>query len=337
MRLHARGEEYRLSTMKDVARAAGVSIATVSRVLTGTAAVTDSTQKKVLAAMEELQYRTASPTRSVSRKENQLTAVCMENLTSPYYVDLLRGVEDVLSINDLSPLLFNLDNDERAFPELIQTLLSFRVTGVLFIGCGDILSRVDLGQFPGLPAVVLTETAPAVPLPFPVVACDAVSSGTLAADVLLPRDRRVLYIPSATCTAPEQDPVLLSFRQTVEERGGEVVCLPAELRQLREHFGELLRGDCPKAAFVRDNETAVELLHLLHRAGLQVPEDMSVLCLQNTGLARVTDPALSVLAPTGYQVGMVGARCLTDYMERGDALEPVLSVAPKLVKRGSVQ
>ena len=89
----------RLSTMKDVARVAGVSIATVSRVLAGTAAVTDSTQKKVLAAMEELQYRTAAPVRPVIRKESQLTAVCMENLTSPYYIDLLRGVEDVLFVS----------------------------------------------------------------------------------------------------------------------------------------------------------------------------------------------------------------------------------------------
>ena len=123
----------RLSTMKDVARVAGVSIATVSRVLAGTAAVTDSTQKKVLAAMEELQYRTAAPVRPVIRKESQLTAVCMENLTSPYYIDLLRGVEDVLSISNCSPLLFNLDNDDRAFAELTQALLSFRVASVLFI------------------------------------------------------------------------------------------------------------------------------------------------------------------------------------------------------------
>ena len=147
----------RLSTMKDVARVAGVSIATVSRVLAGTAAVTDSTQKKVLAAMEELQYRTAAPVRPVIRKESQLTAVCMENLTSPYYIDLLRGVEDVLSISNCSPLLFNLDNDDRAFAELTQALLSFRVASVLFIGCGDILSRADLEQFPELPAVILAE------------------------------------------------------------------------------------------------------------------------------------------------------------------------------------
>ena len=91
--------------------------------------------------MEELQYRTAAPVRPVIRKESQLTAVCMENLTSPYYIDLLRGVEDVLSISNCSPLLFNLDNDDRAFAELTQALLSFRVASVLFIGCGDILSR----------------------------------------------------------------------------------------------------------------------------------------------------------------------------------------------------
>ena len=134
-----------MSTMKDVARVAGVSIATVSRVLAGTAAVTDSTQKKVLAAMEELQYRTAAPVRPVIRKESQLTAVCMENLTSPYYIDLLRGVEDVLSISNCSPLLFNLDNDDRAFAELTQALLSFRVASVLFIGC---LSRSWLATLP---------------------------------------------------------------------------------------------------------------------------------------------------------------------------------------------
>ena len=170
-----------MSTMKDVARVAGVSIATVSRVLAGTAAVTDSTQKKVLAAMEELQYRTAAPVRPVIRKESQLTAVCMGNLTSPYYIDLLRGVEDVLSISNCSPLLFNLDNDDRAFPDLVQTLLSFRVTSVLFIGCGDIISRADMEQFPEMPAVILEENTPPASMPFPVVACDAAASGALAA------------------------------------------------------------------------------------------------------------------------------------------------------------
>ena len=315
-----------MSTMKDVARVAGVSIATVSRVLAGTAAVTDSTQKKVLAAMEELQYRTAAPVRPVIRKESQLTAVCMENLTSPYYIDLLRGVEDVLSISNCSPLLFNLDNDDRAFAELTQALLSFRVASVLFIGCGDILSRADLEQFPELPAVILAENTPSVPMPFPVVACDAAASGALAAETLPTAGGTVLYIPSVGCTAPEEDPVFQEFERAVAAQNGMTVRLSAEIRQLREQLPGLLRGtECPRAAFVQDNETAV------------VPEDIEILCQQNTKLAKLADPALSVLAPTGYQVGMVGAKCLMDHLDRGDTLAPLQLVAPKLVKRGSIK
>ena len=70
---------------------------------------------------------------------------------------------------------------------------------------------------------------------------------------------------------------------------------------------------------------------------LRVPEDIEILCQQNTKLAKLADPALSVLAPTGYQVGMVGAKCLMDHLDRGDTLAPLQLVAPKLVKRGSIK
>ena len=108
--------------------------------------------------------------------------------------------------------------------------------------------------------------------------------------------------------------------------------------ELREQLPGLLRGtECPRAAFVQDNETAVELLHLLRREELRVPEDIEILCQQNTKLAKLADPALSVLAPAGYQVGMVGAKCLMDHLDRGDTLAPLQLVAPNLVKRGSIK
>ena len=55
---------------------------------------------------------------------------------------------------------------------------------------------------------------------------------------------------------------------------------------------------------MQDNETAVELLHLLRREELRVPADIEILCQQNTKLAKLADQTLSVLAPTGYQVGI---------------------------------
>jgi len=140
------------------------------------------------------------------------------------------------------------------------------------------------------------------------------------------------------CTAPEEDPVFQEFERAVAAQNGMTVRLSAEIRQLREQLPGLLRGtECPRAAFVQDNETAVELLHLLRREELRVPEDIEILCQQNTKLAKLADPALSVLAPTGYQVGMVGAKCLMDHLDRGDTLAPLQLVAPKLVKRGSIK
>lgn len=136
----------------------------------------------------------------------------------------------------LLPLLFNLDNDDRAFAELIQALLSFRVASVLFIGCGDILSRADLEQFPELPAVILAENTPSVPMPFPVVACDAAASGALAAETLPTAGGTVLYIPSVGCTAPEEDPVFQEFERAVAAQNGMTVRLSAEIRQLREQL-----------------------------------------------------------------------------------------------------
>lgn len=177
-----------------------------------------------------------------------------------------------------------------------------------------------------------------MPMPFPVVACDAAASGALAAETLPTAGGTVLYIPSVGCTAPEEDPVFQEFEQAVAAQNGMTVRLSAEIRQLREQLPGLLRGaECPRAAFVQDNEAAVELLHLLRREGLRVPEDIEILCQQNTKLAKLADPALSVLAPTGYQVGMVGAKCLMDHLDRGDTLAPLQLVAPKLVKRGSIK
>ena len=111
-----------MTTMKDVAKAAGVSIATVSRVLAGNVPVTESTQKKVYAAMEELQYHSSTLQHAPGKKNLSLVAVCVQDLSDPCCMDVLRGVEDVLSISGYLPLLFNVDHDLSCCRELLETL-----------------------------------------------------------------------------------------------------------------------------------------------------------------------------------------------------------------------
>ena len=115
-------DDPNMTTMKDVAKAAGVSIATVSRVLAGNVPVTESTQKKVYAAMEELQYHSSTLQHAPGKKNLSLVAVCVQDLSDPCCMDVLRGVEDVLSISGYLPLLFNVDHDRACCQELLETL-----------------------------------------------------------------------------------------------------------------------------------------------------------------------------------------------------------------------
>ena len=88
---------------------------------------------------------------------------------------------------------------------------------------------------------------------------------------------------------------------------------------------------------VRDGLTAATVMQLLHKLGRRVPEEVSVLCLENSTLATLTAPPLSVAAPSGYQMGMVGAQSLVHHLEEEQMLPPRVEVEPKLVKRGSLQ
>lgn len=166
-------------------------------------------------------------------------------------------------------------------------------------------------------------------MPFPVVACDAAACRRFGRGDTANGGRNGAVHSLRGVHSTGGRPVFQEFERAVAAQNGMTVRLSAEIRQLREQLPGLLRGtECPRAAFVQDNETAVELLHLLRREELRVPEDIEILCQQNTKLAKLADPALSVLAPTGYQVGMVGAKCLMDHLDRGDTLAPLQLVAP---------
>lgn len=327
-----------MATMKDVAEAAGVSIATVSRVLAGTVSVTDSTRQKVLAAMEELQYHGGVLSRALGKKTAALAAVCVRDLSDPYDMDVLRGVEDVLSVGGYIPLLFNADNDPDACQELLPTLLSLRVGGALFIGCGSMLADAELPRS-GMPLILLGDGALPKGRLSTAVTIDPVRSGELAAQAFLQAGgSRFLCLAGGAGISGDADPFCRSFSAALEEQGYQTAFLSLEHRQAWAQLAALLRAEkAPDCLFIRDVITAAEVMRLLRREGKRVPEDVSVLCLENSPSAKLTDPPLSVVAPTGYQVGMAGARCLIQYLEEGKPLPSTVTVAPRLVKRGSLK
>lgn len=331
-------DDPNMTTMKDVAKAAGVSIATVSRVLAGNVPVTESTQKKVYAAMEELQYHSSTLQHAPGKKNLSLVAVCVQDLSDPCCMDVLRGVEDVLSISGYLPLLFNVDHDRACCQELLETLPALRACGVVFIGCGAMLSEQE--QLPDLPLVLVGEGTLPENGQQAVVCLDAAAAGALAARTLRETGKsRFLYLCGGEeLPGQEEDTVYGSFCQVLEEKGTQAEYLSLTHRQAWERLETLLgTPEAPECLMIRDGLTAATVMQLLHKLGRRVPEEVSVLCLENSTLATLTAPPLSVAAPSGYQMGMVGAQSLVHHLEDEETLPPRVEVEPKLVKRGSLQ
>ena len=130
-------------TMADVAKEAGVSIMTVSRVITGTGYVKDLTRKKVLRAMKNLDYEPKRLSVSSMNAETTTLALIVPDITNPFFTFIARGMEDVARKNGYRVFIANTDENLRKESEYIDMCLSLNADGVLIVPVGD-LSKENL-------------------------------------------------------------------------------------------------------------------------------------------------------------------------------------------------
>src|SRR5690554_6542600 len=121
-------------TIYDVAREAGVSMATVSRVVNGNPNVKPTTRKKVLEAIDRLGYRPNAVARGLASKKTTTVGVIIPDISSIFFSELARGIEDIATMYKYNIILCNSDQNKEKEIHLINTLLEKQVDGILFMG-----------------------------------------------------------------------------------------------------------------------------------------------------------------------------------------------------------
>ncbi len=145
------------TTIYDVAREAGVSMATVSRVVNGNPNVKPATRKKVLDAIERLGYRPNAVARGLASKKTTTVGVIIPDIANIFFAELARGIEDIATMYKYNIILCNSDQNKDKEISLINTLLEKQVDGILFMG-GEITEE-HVTQFKRSPVpVVLAAT-----------------------------------------------------------------------------------------------------------------------------------------------------------------------------------
>jgi LacI family transcriptional regulator len=310
-------------TIGDVATHAGVSTATVSRVLNG-GLVAESTAAKVWEAAESLGYSPNALTKSIFAGRSSTIGVVIRDLSSPFYLDLIRGIDEVAAANDSPVMLGNTYRRADREAAQVRVMDQQRVRGLVITADETADSHARRMAENGTPCVIVARTAPGLHS----VSLDDVAAGRLMAAHLADCGRSRVGVVSGR-HRPTQVKRAEGLRQGLVERG-----LPQPEEVLVENEDEV---DGAVGSLLRRNDTVVcttgRLTVAVHMAltarGLKMPDDVGFLTMDDFPWASTL--GISVVAQPSYEMGRRAAELVVEE----PAAPARIVFQPTLIARGS--
>jgi DNA-binding LacI/PurR family transcriptional regulator len=289
--------------LKDVARCAGVSVATVSAVARGATGgsvrISEPTRTRVLAAIDELGYRPNTAARSLRTQRTGLLAVVVPDITNPLFPQFIRAAQLEAERVGSHLMVWDSHNDADSERAAVDAALDRRVDGVVLVSdhltAGDAQRLLDAGI-----VVVTTDRRIDRPL-VDTVSEDLTSTAATAVDHLVALGhRRIAHIAGDRATVAGESRVV-GYLNALESAG--VAPDPSLLvggsfgRQCgRDSMVELMgRSEPPTAVFAANDVLAVGALQTCHHLGVAVPDDVSIIGIDNTPEADAVTPGLSTM------------------------------------------
>lgn len=324
-------------TIKDVAREAGVSVATVSRALNGQGSVGAEARERVLDAARRLDYAPHQGARALSSRRTHAVGVVLPDLHGGFFSELIRGIGQVARANGLHLLLSSDHGDAGEQGAALQAMRG-RVDGVLVMAPTDAGARVLAAQLPrGIPAVLVNTPVGDAGR----VAIHVDNHGgawAMTRHLVEGGARRIAFIagPPDNHEARER---LRGHRDALQALLSGMVArvLQGDFDEAsgRRAAGELLAASPrPDAVFAANDMMALGCLQAFAAAGIDVPDGIAVAGFDDIPLARYLHPALTTMRVDIAELGARAMRALID-PRHGDDVAAAAPVVPELVVRGS--
>lgn len=325
-------------TIRDVAREAGVSVATASRALNGKTNVTKPTREKIEAAAKALNFVPHSGARSLTNRQTDTIGVILPDLFGEFFSEIIRGIDLIAHRAGKHLLLGNMHGSAHETTSAIRAMRG-RVDGMLLMppdSTPEVLSDVLLSA---IPTVLLNAGAVTGDIPF--VAVDNYAGARTVTEHLLDQGAvRIAHVtgPKHNRDARERQ---RGFADAVRDRVGEKnpIVLPGDFTEAagREAARVLLAGRMrADAVFAANDVMAVGVMSELADAGIAVGKDVLVAGFDDIPLAHHISPGLTTMRSNLSQLGSTAAMLMLDMM-RGNAMSASDGIVqtPALVVRGS--
>jgi LacI family transcriptional regulator len=309
-----------MTTIRDVAKRAGVAPITVSRVLNNSGYVRPETRRRVEQAAAELHYVPNMLAHSFRSNRTNTLALIVTDITNSFWTTVARGVEDVASAHGYSVFFCNTDESEAKQEQYLSALLRRRVDGVLLAPASSNGAPVLALQRQKVRVVVLDRCVEGVTVD--VVRGDSIGGAYQLVqhlielghrqiallcgprDLSVSRDRAAGYEHALRDANISIDPNLQLFGAFTVDSG----------RAMMQAL--LMRRPLPTAIFAANNFIAAGALQAMRAAGLRTPEDISVVVVDDLPDPYVTEPMLTVVVQPAYELGRVAAHRLLELIRQ---------------------
>lgn len=319
--------------IKDVAKTAGVSAATVSRVL-GNGPVSADLREKVEAAIRSTGYRPNLSARRLRSQHSNTIGLIVSDIRNPFFTALCRAVEDAAYQANMRVVLCNIDENPAREAMYLRLMQEERITGLIYAPTRLTSDRLDRMEF-DFPVVLVDRTGP-IGRHDSVVLDNFAAAGALVDHLHAHGRRRILGLfGNTSSTAIER---AAGYRAAMAERGlaERIELVPPNTEAAAESLAKLFTAaDRPDAVVCSNGLILLGAVKALRRVGLETPTDVALAGFDNETWTELVGPGLTVIEQPVAEIGRTAMTLLFERLALPDMAPRKIVLSGRLIERGS--
>lgn len=327
-----------MSSIKDVAKAAGVSTATVSRVLSNKPHVKQEIRNHVLKVVESMNYRPNRVARNLRAHQSSIIGLIVSDIQNSFFQSISRAVEDAAHQQGYSIILCNSDENPEKEAKYIELMMDENVAGLILSPTLKTADNFDNTMLEKLPVVVIDRKVKDFEIDS--VLINNVESASRLVDHLISHGRKRIagmFGKGSTTGRERYEGYLVSLAKAGIEKNSELI----RFVNARENDGyeamlELLDlNEPPDAIFISNSLAAGGALAAIKERKVNMPEEIVVGCFDDTIWARLLEPPLTVIEQPTYEIGKLAAELMIKRLEDPSRSPREVTLKGKLIIRQS--
>ncbi|BDR56791.1 LacI family DNA-binding transcriptional regulator [Xylocopilactobacillus apis] len=325
-------------TIYDVANAANVSMATVSRVMNRNPKVKQETKERVLKVIHDLNYHPNAVAQGLASKKTTTIGVILPDLANDYFANLAVGIDDIALMYNYNIIIANSSEDTEKENKIVDNLLAKQVDGIIYMGRDQTehfqKSTKDNGTAVVLAGSVDQEGTPSVNINYRKAICDATS-------FFLKQKQKVALVINDKNYSINSDYRIPGYQDALKKYG--VSFDPNLIFEYRDNnsisnpmLQDIYDSDAT-AAVVYSDDVAIMLLNKGFQLGKSIPDDFQIITSNNTVVTKYARPMISSISQPLYDIGAVAMRILTKIMNNEKVQDKQVFLDYDIIHRGSTR